>query len=83
MDLLYLLKRGVREKNVGLQWVEIFSEVSSVRGKYCTLFENEKGVSLFQDFEVISVFGVQSILGTCDSGLSFSVGISPKPRWGL
>ena len=42
MDFLYLLKRGVREKNVGLQWVEIFSEVSSVRGKYCTLFENEK-----------------------------------------
>ena len=34
-------------KNVGLQWVEIFSEVSSVRGKYCTLFENEKRGFLF------------------------------------
>ena len=45
--------------------------------------KNEKGGFYFLDFEVISVFGVQSILGTCDSGLSFSVGISPKPRWGL
>ena len=40
MDFLYSAQKGSEgEKNVGLQWVEIFPEVSSVRGKYCTLFE--------------------------------------------
>ena len=44
---LYLLKKGERgRKNVGIQRVEIFSEVNSVRGKYCTLFENERGFLL-------------------------------------
>ena len=44
---LYLLKKGERgRKNVGIQRVEIVSEVNSVRGKYCTLFENERGFLL-------------------------------------
>ena len=54
-----MFKKGERKgKNVGMPWVkivsevnparvEIVSEVNSVRGKYCTLFENEKGVFKF------------------------------------
>ena len=41
-------KRGAKEKNVGMQRVEIVSEVNSVRGKYCTLFEKRKGVFNFR-----------------------------------
>ena len=40
-------KRGAKEKNVGMPRVEIVSEVNSVGGKYCTLFENEKGFFTF------------------------------------
>ena len=39
-----LCSKGERgRKNVGLQWVEIFSEVSSVRGKFVHYLKNEKG----------------------------------------
>ena len=50
--VLYLLKKGERgRKNVGIQRVEIVSEVNSVRGKYCTLFENKKGAFYFRNLK--------------------------------
>ena len=76
-----LKKRGAREeKNVGTQRVEISSEVNSVKGKQYTLFENKGGLCTL-GFEILVIVGVQCNFDTVELGLSFSVGVSSRPRW--
>ena len=67
-------------KDVGTQRVEIAFEVNFVRGKQCALFENKGGLCTL-GFEILVIVGVQCNFDTVELGLSFSVGVSSRPRW--
>ena len=75
-------KESEGDERYRTQWADIAFEVKIAKGKQCALNENKGGFCTL-GFEMISVVGVQCIFGTVELGLSFSVGVSSRPRWGF